>query len=291
MTRKLVLLLAVVLVFPAATRAADLDAVPVIDCHVHLWDTSRPEMTWPRKEHVKLYRPFLPKTHAPICRANGVKGVVVVLSGQALVDNQWNLDVTAHDTKLYRGVVGNMSLAIGTDRFRPLFTELCEDKRYVGYRLSGRYQDGLTDELIRDLRLTAKLGRTVDFLVGGYSLADVDEIVQAMIEGMDAAVGKTRRINAARMGSVLDDQAEQRCIVATHTRVVLHQHQARGAQRPRRAPERKLRHVNHRYRRAMPLDHAGHPLGRAGNRLGCGQRQHFGNLRHIERIAVAIEFK
>ena len=135
-------------------------------------------MTWPRKEHVKLYRPLLPGTHAPICRSNGVTGVVVVLSGQALVDNQWNLDVTAHDKRLYRGVVGNLSKAIGTDQFQPLLTRLCQDKRYIGYRLSGRYQEGLTDALIRDLRLTAQMGRTVDFLIGGYSLSDVNEIAR-----------------------------------------------------------------------------------------------------------------
>ncbi len=182
MKRYLLQLIPVLFFFAATTRGEDLDTIPVIDCHVHLWDTSRPEMTWPRKEHVELYKPFLPKTHAPICRANGVTGVVIVLSGQALVDNQWNLDVTAHDTRLYRGVVGNLSKAIGTDGFKPLFTKLCQDKRYVGYRLSGRYQEGLTDALIRDLRLTARMGRTVDFLVGGYSLAEVDKIARRIPE-------------------------------------------------------------------------------------------------------------
>ncbi len=150
-------------------------SIPVIDCHVHLWDIKRPEMTWPPEGH-PLFRSFLPAKHGPICKANGVGGVVVVLSGQALVDNQWNLDVTAHDKGLYRGVVGNMSLAIGTDKFGPLFRQLSKDKRYVGYRLSGRQQKGITDELIRDLKLTAKMGRTVDFLIGQYSLQDVDSI-------------------------------------------------------------------------------------------------------------------
>jgi len=177
-TRYLLPLIPVLCLVASAVRAADLSAIPIIDCHVHLWDTSRPEMTWPRKEHVKLYKPFLPKTHEPICRANGVKGVVVVLSGQALVDNQWNLDVTDHNTRLYRGVVGNMSKAIATDAFKPLFTKLCRDKRYVGYRLSGRYQKGLTAPLIRDLRLTAQMGRTVDFLVGDYSMSEIDEIAR-----------------------------------------------------------------------------------------------------------------
>lgn len=178
MIRVALLLVPVLWTVVDTARGADLDSIPVIDCHVHLWDTSRPEMTWPRKEHVKLYRPFLPTTHAPICRANGVTGVVVVLSGQALVDNQWNLDVTADHAQLYRGVVGNLSQAIGTDAFKPLFLKLCRDKRYVGYRLSGRYQEGITEELIRDLQLTAQQGRTVDFLIGGYSLADVDEIAK-----------------------------------------------------------------------------------------------------------------
>ncbi len=173
-----VALLGGLLAIDPTAQADDLESLPVIDCHVHLWDTRRPQMTWPRKEHVKLYRPFLPEKHAPICRANGVKGVVVVLSGQALVDNQWNLDVTAHDTRLYRGVVGNLSQAIGTDEFRPLFLKLCQDKRYVGYRLSGRYQQELTEAVLRDLRLTAEMGRTVDFLIGDYSLQDVAEIAR-----------------------------------------------------------------------------------------------------------------
>ena len=165
-----------------APSLAGADELPVIDCHVHLWDTQRPEMTWPRKEHTELFKPFLPDTHEKICASNGVTGVVVVLSGQALVDNQWNLDVTAHNPQLYLGFVGNLSLAIATDEFAPLFEKLCKDPRYVGYRLSGRYQKGITDSLIRDLKLTAKNGRTVDFLVGGYSLQEIDEIARRIPE-------------------------------------------------------------------------------------------------------------
>ena len=176
MTRLFFLLIPVLLILAATARAEDLKTIPVIDCHVHLWDTSRSELTWPREEHVRLYKPFLAETHAPICRANALTGVVVILSGQAPADNQGNLDVTAHDTQLYHVVVGNMSKAIGTDHFRPLFTRLCQDQRYVGYRLAGQYQQRLTDALIRDLRLTAQTGRTVNFPIGGYSLSNVDEI-------------------------------------------------------------------------------------------------------------------
>ena len=151
------------------------ESLPIIDCHVHLYDISRPEITWPPKGHPVLYRSFLPKNHMPICEKNGVVGVVVVLAGQAIEDNQWNLDVTAPHKKLYRGVVGNLSTVIGTDEFEELFRRLCQNERYVGYRLSGK-QTPLNAEFFQNLRLTAQENRTVDILLGQYTLKEVDTI-------------------------------------------------------------------------------------------------------------------
>lgn len=151
----------------------------IVDCHVHLWDTGRPEgVAWIAKDDKVLNRSFLPEHHAPIAKANGVRSVVIVQAGQSLPDNQWNLDVTAHNEQLYRGIVGNLSKVIGTDEFQPLFEKLCRDARYVGYRLSGRYQDTLTDTFFRDLKRTADKGKTVDVLAGAYTLDDVSEIAQ-----------------------------------------------------------------------------------------------------------------
>lgn len=174
--KRLQLLLGVVfLSFFAGSAVAD-KAVPggVVDCHVHFWDLTRPEgIGWIDKENETLYRDFKPEDFAPIAKENGVTGVVVVQAGQSLPDNRWNLEITAHNKDLYRGVVGNLSTVIGTADFASQFGKLCEDGRYVGYRLSGRYQDDLTDALFRDLHLTAKRERTVDVLVGGYTLKDV----------------------------------------------------------------------------------------------------------------------
>ena len=156
---------------------------PIIDCHVHLWDLERPEgLSWIKKDDKILYRNFLVKDHKPIAEANGVGGVVVVQAGQSLPDNQWNLDITAEHKDFYRGVVGNLSPVIGTDEFKPLFDKLSQDKRYVGYRLSGRPEGKFTEEFFRDLKLTAKAGKTVDILLGGYSLADALEIAQRVPE-------------------------------------------------------------------------------------------------------------
>ena len=151
----------------------------LIDCHVHLWTLERPAgLTWIKKDDPVLFKDMLPATHEPMAKANGVTGVVLVQAGQSLPDNQWNLDVSAHNPKLYRGVVGNLSEVIGTETFAPLLRDLAKDRRYLGYRLSGRYQQEMTEAFFRDLALTAELGKSVDFLVGAYNLKDIDVIAK-----------------------------------------------------------------------------------------------------------------
>jgi predicted TIM-barrel fold metal-dependent hydrolase len=169
---------ALLLVVLSAAGCAPVADVPVIDCHVHLYDTTRPEgLAWPRPEQTKLYRPYLPEHIIPIATKNNVRGLVAMQAGQTLGDNQWNLDIIA-DQPLFKGVIGNLSTVIGTDPFKDEFLKLCENPRYLGYRLSGKYQDGLTPELFRDLRLTAEVGKPVDFLLVNYTLDDVATIAQ-----------------------------------------------------------------------------------------------------------------
>jgi predicted TIM-barrel fold metal-dependent hydrolase len=165
----------------ALARAVEPPAI--IDCHVHLWDIARPAgLGWIKRDNQTLYRSFLPKDHEPIAKANGVTGIIVVQAGQSLPDNQWNLDITAHNKALYRGIVGNLSEVIGTPKFKPLFDRLCKDPRYVGYRLSGRFQQLPTESFFADLRHTAQKGRTVDFLLGSYRLEEVAEIARRVPE-------------------------------------------------------------------------------------------------------------
>ena len=167
------------LYFNTTALAEDNSDIPIIDTHVHLWDLNRPEdIYWIPKDNNTLYRSMLPQVHEPIALANQVKGVVVVQAGQSLPDNQWNLDITAHNKQLYRGVVGNLSEVVGTENFSPLFQHLCKDERYVGFRLSGRHQNELSDAFFRDLKISADQGKTVDILLGKYSLEDVATIAE-----------------------------------------------------------------------------------------------------------------
>lgn len=165
------------LAWPGFSRADE----ALIDCHVHLWTHERPAgLTWIKKDDPLLTKDFLPPVHQTVAKASGVTGVVVVQAGQSLPDNQWNLDITARNPALYRGVVGNLSEVIGTEKFAPLLRDLSKDRRYLGYRLSGRYQTEMSEAFFRDLALTTELGKSVDFLIGAYTLKDVDAIAKRM---------------------------------------------------------------------------------------------------------------
>ncbi len=174
--------IALILAFLTCSGFCD-EPVEIIDTHVHLWSLNRPAgITWIKKDDPHLYRDVLPAFHEPIAKANGVTGVVLVQAGQSIPDNAWNLDISAHNPELYRGVVGNLSEIIGTDAFAETFQKLCKDPRYLGYRLSGRYREKLDDAFYRDLKLTAAAGKSLDVLVGAYSLKDVSEIAQRVPE-------------------------------------------------------------------------------------------------------------
>ena len=51
---------------------------PIIDCHIHMFDTARPGgVPWPEKGDA-IYRPALPDRYARIARPLGVVGAIAV---------------------------------------------------------------------------------------------------------------------------------------------------------------------------------------------------------------------
>ena len=90
--------------------------VPVIDTHIHLYDTARKGgVPWPPTDDQVLYRPILPQHFDKVTKANGVTATVIVEASDQVEDNQWVLDITAHNPKHYVGMVGN--LPVGTPEF------------------------------------------------------------------------------------------------------------------------------------------------------------------------------
>ena len=80
----------------------------LIDTHIHLYDTTRPDgVPWPPEDDKVLYKPHLPAEYSKLARAAKVTGVVIVEASDRLEDNKWVLDQVKGDP-FYVALVGNI---------------------------------------------------------------------------------------------------------------------------------------------------------------------------------------
>ncbi|GAB3694043.1 amidohydrolase family protein [Spirosoma flavus] len=141
-------------------------AIPIIDTHIHLFDTSRPQgVPWPTPKDTVLYKPALPDRYRKIAVPLGVVGAIVVEASPWLEDNQWVLDVAQKD-KIIVGTVGN--LEPGKPEFRrqlerfqrnPLFRGIRYGNLWEGHDLS---RQSTNPKFISDLKLLAQSGLVLD---------------------------------------------------------------------------------------------------------------------------------
>ena len=91
----------------AAVTAAE-SAVPILDTHIHLYDTTRPGgVPWPPETNKLIYKKTLPDRLRSESKGLGVVGAIEVECSPLLEDNQWVLDVIEKDTIMV-GMVGNL---------------------------------------------------------------------------------------------------------------------------------------------------------------------------------------
>ena len=184
----------------------------IIDTHIHLYDTSRPEgVPWPPPSDDVLFRPTVARHFDAICEANGVSATVIVEASDRVEDNQWVLDLVKHNPKRYIGLVGN--LPIGTPQFAKHLERLAKDERFVGLRLRS-WPEGVTgfnDAVWRDLQLLSDKGLTLDVLMANYDLDDVvliakrlpklkiliNHLTGLIINGVPAEAAWSKKVKAA----------------------------------------------------------------------------------------------
>ena len=139
--------------------------VPIIDTHIHLFDTQRPQgVPWPEKDDKILYKPALPERFRQVSKGFGVVGAVEVECSPWLEDNQWVLDTIAKDSIIV-GTVGD--LAPGKPDFRKHLERFHKNPLFLGIRcgnLWGRNlaEDVLKPDFIADLKVLAEAGLVLD---------------------------------------------------------------------------------------------------------------------------------
>jgi len=155
-------------------------SVTVIDTHTHFYDPSRPEgVPWPPRDEKRLYRTVLPKDYRAVPVPLPVTGTVVVEASPWLEDNQWVLDLAAHDPFIV-GFVGN--LPVGTKQFAGHLKRFAANKLFRGIRIGERKLDGALDTaaFVSDLKLLADHDLSLDLLGGGGILPFADRLAKAV---------------------------------------------------------------------------------------------------------------
>lgn len=119
------------LAIASSERAEAAPPMKIIDCHIHLFDVSRPQgVPWPERTDTVIYKTALPDRYRKIAEPLGIVGAIEVEASPWLEDNQWVLDIAAKD-KIVVGTVGDLEpdkpdFRKQLDRFRknPLFRGL-----------------------------------------------------------------------------------------------------------------------------------------------------------------------
>jgi predicted TIM-barrel fold metal-dependent hydrolase len=140
-------------------------SIPVIDTHIHLFDTNRKQgVPWPTKDNKVLFKPALPERYRKIATPFGIKGAIEVECSTWLEDNQWVLDIAAKDSIIV-GTVGD--LEPGKPEFAKNLERFHKSPLFLGIRYGNLWDRNLGAELkkrefVADLKLLAQAGLVLD---------------------------------------------------------------------------------------------------------------------------------
>jgi len=128
-------------------RLAGALSIPIIDTHIHLFDTARPQgVPWPDKKDATLYKPALPGRYRKVTAGLGIVGAIEIECSPWLEDNQWVLDVAAKDSIMV-GTIGD--LEPGHPRFPAQLERFARNPLFRGIRYGNLWGRDLGGELKR----------------------------------------------------------------------------------------------------------------------------------------------
>jgi L-fuconolactonase len=139
--------------------------LPVIDCHIHLFDPTRPGgVPWPLKDDTVIYKPAVPARYEKIAKPFGIVGAIAVEASPLASDNDWVLQLIA-DHPIIVGVVGD--LVPGSTSFGPQLDRLHKNPLFVGIRYGNLWDHDLSIDMkkpgfLDDVRKLASSGLTLD---------------------------------------------------------------------------------------------------------------------------------
>jgi len=118
---------------------------PIIDAHIHLFDTSRPGgVPWPTKDDAVVFKPALPDRYEAMAAPFGIVGAIAIEASSLASDNQWLLDVASKHPVIV-GVIGD--LVPGTPTFLNDLDRLHAQPLFRGFRYGNLWDRNLEVDL------------------------------------------------------------------------------------------------------------------------------------------------
>jgi L-fucono-1,5-lactonase len=139
--------------------------IPVIDTHIHMFDTRRPGgVPWPEKTDTALYKPALPERYQKLAAPLGVVGAIVVEASPLASDNDWVLQLAANHPILV-GMVGD--LIPGSPSYTKELDRLHQNPLFLGIRYGNLWDRDLGIDVkkpafLPGLKMLADRGLTLD---------------------------------------------------------------------------------------------------------------------------------
>jgi predicted TIM-barrel fold metal-dependent hydrolase len=135
--------------------------LPIVDAHIHLFDTSRPGgVPWPEKSDSILYRPATPERYTKVTEGLGVVAAIAVEASPLASDNDWLLNVAASHPIIV-GVIGD--LIPGSSGFVAELERLHANPLFLGFRYGNLWERNLSIDMskpgfMEGLKLLAQAG-------------------------------------------------------------------------------------------------------------------------------------
>ena len=151
-------------ILPRALRAADAQ-IPVIDAHIHLFDTARAGgVPWPEKTDTALFKPALPPRYIELSAKHGVVGAIAIEASPLASDNDWLLKVVGENPVMV-GMIGD--LIPGSATYLAELDRLHKNPLFLGIRCGNIWDRDLYADLSKPgfadgLKALAKAGLTLD---------------------------------------------------------------------------------------------------------------------------------
>jgi L-fuconolactonase len=139
--------------------------IPIIDAHIHLFDTARPGgVPWPEKSDTALYKPATPERYMALAAPFGVVGAIAIEASPLPQDNDWLLQVVLGHPAMV-GMIGD--LVPGASDYLRQLDRLHGDPLFLGIRYGNLWGRDLSIDLAKPgfvdgLKAVAQAGLVLD---------------------------------------------------------------------------------------------------------------------------------